>query len=144
MYGTLQSDLNKLAYKALDTYSKLIVKGHAPNNYSTVSKLKLNATLQGLGPNFKLQLLIDNSGEEVINSVDLIVEYDKSIYDFPKENIQLGLLMPHIPTKYSLKFRNISETGSAGYVKVMIIDRNNTSPLIVNKIKVPISELDLY
>lgn len=144
MYTAFQNDLNKINYKTLDTYSKLIVKGHAPQNYSTVSKLKLNVLLQGLGPNFKLIISIDNSGEEIINGVDLIVEYNKKVYDFPKENIQLGLIMPHIPAKYSLKFKNISEAGAAGVVQIMIIDKSSTSPLIVNKLKVPISELELF
>jgi len=143
MYSTFQSDLNKLRFKTLDTYAKLIIKGHAPQNYSTVSNIKLNVSLQGLGPNFRLLITVDNSGEDVINSVDLIVEYDKKIYDFPKENIQLGLIMPHIPTKYSLKFRNISDSGVSGIVKIMIVEKTNTAPLIVNKIKVPISELEL-
>lgn len=143
MHSTFQSDLAKLKYKTLDTYVKLLMKGYAPQNYSTVSKVKLTVTLQGLGPNFKLLVVIDNSGEEVINSVDLIVDFDRSIYEFPKENIQLGLIMPHVPTKYTLKFRNISDNGVSGNIKIMIIDKTSTAPLIVNKVKVPTSELDL-
>lgn len=144
MYNTFQSDLSKLKYKTLDTYAKLIVKGHAPNNYATVSKLKLNVSLQGLGPNFRLQITVDNSGEEVINDVDLIIDFDKNIFDFPIENIQLGLVMPNIPMKYYLKFKNISENGVSDNVKIMIVEKTNTSPLIVNKIKIPVSELELF
>lgn len=143
MHSTFQADLAKLKYKTLDTYVKLLMKGYAPQNYSTVSKVKLTVTLQGLGPNFKLLVIIDNSGEEVINSVDLIVDFDRNIYEFPKENIQLGLIMPHIPTRYTLKFRNISDNGVSGNIKIMIIDKTSTAPLIVNKVKVPTSELDL-
>jgi Bardet-Biedl syndrome 1 protein len=143
MFTSFQDDLNKLKFKTFDTYSKLIVKGHAPQNYSTVSKLKLNVSLQGLGPQFRLLITVDNSGEDVINSVDLIVDYDKKIYDFPKESVQLGLLMPNVPTKYALKFKNITESGSSGNVKLMIVDKTSTAPLIVNIIKVPVSELEL-
>lgn len=144
MHEIFQSDLNRLKFKTLDTYTKLLIKGHAPQNYSTVSKVKLNVSIQGLGPMFKLLLTVDNSGEEVINSTDLIIDYDKDIYDFPKENIQLGVLMPHVPTKYSLKFKNISEGGSSGSLKIMVVDRNSAAPLITSKIKVPISELELF
>jgi hypothetical protein len=143
MHSSFQSELAKIRYKTLDTYTKLLIRGHAPQNYSTVSKIKLTANLHGLGPNFKLVISIDNSGEEVINSVDLVVDYDCKVFDFPKENIQLGIIMPHIPTKYSLSFRNISQTGSSSDVKIMIIDRNSTTPLIVNRVKVPVSELEL-
>ena len=51
--------------------------------------------------------------------------------------------MPHVPTKYSLKFRNINEGGSSGSLKIMVVDRNLAAPLITSKIKVPISELEL-
>lgn len=128
----------------MDTFTKLIIKGHAPQNYSTTSGIKLNVSLQGIGPTFRMIIVVDNSGEEVINSVDLIVDYNKKIYDFPKESIQLGIIMPHVPTKYFLKFSNISENGVAGEVKIMIIDKSSTAPLIVNKVKVPISELDIW
>ena len=144
MYNSFQTDLTKLKFKTLDTYSKLIVKGYAPQNYSTVSSVKLNVSLQGLGPNFRLSITVDNSGEEIINSVDLIVDYDKNIFEFPKESIQLGLIMPHIPTKHTLSFRNISDNGVSGILNIMILDKTSSSPLIVSNIKVPISELEIF
>lgn len=143
MNSIFQSDLAKLRYKSLDTYVKMLKIGNAPQNYSTTSKIKLTASLQGLGPHFKLHLTIDNSGEEVIFCTDLILEFEKTIYSFEKENLQLGVIMPNVPTKYSLKFKNISENGSSGHIKIIILDKNRTTPLITTSVKVPVSEVEI-
>lgn len=143
MHHNFQNNLSKIKYKTLDTYCKLLLKGHAPQNYGTVSKIKINVSINGFGPNFKLIIELNNSGKEVINSVDLLLDYEKNIFDIPKDNIQLGLLMPHVPSKYSLRLRNISENGVSGDIKIIIVDKLNTTPLIVNRIKLPVSELEL-
>ena len=51
--------------------------------------------------------------------------------------------MPHISVKYSLTFKNISESGSGGLVKVIVVDKVKSQPLIQTTIKVPISELEM-
>jgi Bardet-Biedl syndrome 1 protein len=89
MHQIFQNDLIKLRYKTLDTYVKLLKVGNAPQNYNTTSKLKLSASLQGLGPNFRLQITVDNTGNEAITGVDLILGYDKLLYMFEKEFIQV-------------------------------------------------------
>lgn len=143
MNSVFQNDLIKLRHKTLDTYVKMLKIGNAPQNYSTTSKVKLIASLQGLGPNFKLHLIIDNSGDEAIFSTDLILEFDRNVFYFEKENIQLGILMPNIPIKYSLKFKNITENGNSGNIKIIVVDKIRPSPLISSTVKVPISELEI-
>ena len=89
MYNVFQNDLLKLRHKTLDTYAKLLKIGNAPQNYNTNSKIKLSASLQGLGPYFKLNIVVENGGEEVTTGLDLILEYDKMIYMYEKEHIQV-------------------------------------------------------
>jgi hypothetical protein len=89
MHQIFQNDLIKLRYKTLDTYVKLLKVGNAPQNYNTTSKIKLSVALQGLGPNFRLQITVDNTGDEAITGVDLILDYDKTLYMFEKEFIQV-------------------------------------------------------
>ena len=50
------TDLIRIKYKAMDTYVKILKKGNAPQNFSNSSNLKLSASLEGLGPNFKLNI----------------------------------------------------------------------------------------
>lgn len=93
MHNTFQNDLLKLRYKTVDTYSKMLKLGNAPQNYNTNSKVKLSATLQGLGPNFKLMIIVDNVGEDIIVGVDMLLDYDKNNFNFEKDYIQVNLLI---------------------------------------------------
>jgi Bardet-Biedl syndrome 1 protein len=143
MNNCFQNDLVRLRHKTLDTYVKMLKIGNGPTNYSSTSPIKLSASLQGLGPHFKLNLTVDNTGEECLSSIDLLLDYDKNVYCFDKDNIGLGLLMSNVPVSYSLRFRNLSESGVSGTIKIIILDKGRSSPLITSTLKVPISELEV-
>ncbi len=143
MQNIFQSDLLRLRYKAMDTYVKMLKIGNAPQNYSSSSTMKVSVSLEGLGPNFKLNLILDNSGTEPIFNGILTIDFNRKIYYFDKESIVLSIIMPHIPIKYSLNFKNISESGSSGMIKIIIVDKFQNAPLIQTTIKVPVSELEL-
>jgi len=137
------TDLIRIKYKAMDTYVKILKKGNTPQNFSNSSNLKISASLEGLGPNFKLNIIFNNIGTKPIYGVILTLDFNRKIYSFKKENIQLSIIMPNIPINYSLPFRNISENGSSGNIKLLIIGKNEIIPLIQTNIKVPASELDI-
>ena len=143
MQNTFQNDLLRIRYKAMDSYVKMLKIGNAPQNYSSSSTMKIAASLEGLGPNFKLNLIFDNSGNEPIINAVLTLDFNRKVYYFDKENIQLGIIMPRIPIKYSLPFKNISESGSSGMIKIIILDKEKSSPLIQTTVKVPVSELEM-
>ena len=143
MQNIFQNDLLRIRYKAMDTYVKMLKIGNAPQNYSSSTTMKISASLEGLGPNFKLNLILDNVGNEPLYNCLLTLDYNRNIYIFDKENIQLSLIMPNIPIKYSLNFKNISETGASGIIKIIVVDKLKTSPLIQTTMKVPISELEM-
>jgi hypothetical protein len=143
MQNTFQNDLLRIRYKAMDSYVKMLKIGNAPQNYSSSSTMKIAASLEGLGPNFKLNLILDNSGNEPIINAVLTLDFNRKVYYFDKENIQLGIIMPRIPIKYSLPFKNVSESGSSGMIKIIILDKEKSTPLIQSTIKVPVSELEM-
>jgi hypothetical protein len=143
MQNTFQNDLLRIRYKAMDSYVKMLKIGNAPQNYSSSSTIKISGFLEGLGPNFKLNLILDNSGHEPIINAVLTLDFNRKLFYFEKENIILSIIMPHVPIKYSLPFKNISENGSSGMIKIIIIDKFKNSPLIQSTIKVPVSELEM-
>lgn len=89
MHNIFQNDLLKLRYKTFDTYAKMLKLGNAPQNYNTSSKVKMSASLQGLGPNFKIVISVDNVGEEIIAGVDLLLDYEKNLFNFEREYIEV-------------------------------------------------------
>ena len=128
------TDLIKIKYKAMDTYVKILKKGNAPQNFSNSSNLKISASLEGLGPNFKLNIIFNNSGKNPIFGALLTLEYDRKIYSFKNENIHLSIIMPNVPINYSLPFRNISETGASGNIKLLVLGKDEIIPLIQTNI----------
>ena len=76
----------------MDTYVKMLKIGNAPQNYSSSTTMKISASLEGLGPNFKLNLILDNVGNEPLYNCLLTLDYNRNIYIFDKENIQLILV----------------------------------------------------
>jgi len=52
--------------------------------------------------------------------------------------------VPNVPINYTIKFRNISENGNAGNIKIILNEKSQTTPLISSLIKVPISEIDIF
>ena len=54
------------------------------------------------------------------------------------------MIVPNVPITYTIKFRNISENGNAGNVKVLLNEKSHSIPLISSLIKVPLSELDIF
>ena len=137
------TDLIRIKYRAMDTYVKILKKGNAPQNFSNSNNLKISASLEGLGPNFKLNIIFNNNGKKPIFGAMLTLDFNRKIYSFKKENIQLSIIMPNVPINYSLPFRNISENGSSGNIKLLVIGKNEILPLIQTTIKVPVSELDI-
>ena len=116
------TDLMKIKYRAMDTYAKILKKGNAPQNFSESKNLKISASLEGLGPNFKLNIIFNNCGKNPIYRAVLMLEFNRKIFAFKQESIQLGILMPNIPMSYSLRFRNINENGASGNIKVVIVE----------------------
>ena len=137
------TDLMKIKYRAMDTYVKILQKGNIPQNFSEAKNMKISASLEGLGPNFKLNINFINSGKKPIYGAILMLEFNRKIFAFKQESIQLGILMPNIQMSYSMRFSNINEDGASGNIKLIIIDRNEVVPLIQTNIKVPVSELDI-
>ena len=103
------TDLMKIKYRAMDTYVKILQKGNIPQNFSEAKNMKISASLEGLGPNFKLNINFINSGKKPIYGAILMLEFNRKIFAFKQESIQLGILMPNIQMSYSMRFRNINE-----------------------------------
>ena len=49
--------------------------------------MKISVSLEGLGPNLKLNLIFDNSGNEPLFNRILSLDFNRKIYYFEKESI---------------------------------------------------------
>jgi len=49
----------------------------------------MSSSLQGLGPNFKIVITADNVGEEIIAGVDLLLDFEKNLFSFERNYIEV-------------------------------------------------------
>ena len=66
--------------KTAQNYISLLNEGHAPMSYAQGSKLRLNATTEGIGPIFKINLEIQNLSKKTLVNTRVMISFDKDIY----------------------------------------------------------------
>jgi len=117
--------------------------GHAPMSYSTGSQIRLNLTLQGIGPNFKVNLQVQNIGKIKLMDLPILFSYNEQIYKINVKNAYIPLLIPGLNYKIDIDVLSIDATGAADIIKVMICEKNSTIPLITANINMPISDQNI-
>lgn len=58
MFRIFQGDLCKIRLSAARAYVKIISQGSAPVSYSNQNSIRLSASVQGLGPHFRIHITI--------------------------------------------------------------------------------------
>ena len=102
MHTAFQRDLCKLRLHTARAYMKVLSDGHAPmtmgspRDSSTSASLTLNASVCGLGPLFKLNLCVQNTGTKSVLNIQIFLKWDKLIYQ-PSKYV-LRVVLP--PTEY--------------------------------------------
>lgn len=132
--------------------------------YAQGSKLRLNATTEGIGPIFKIKLEIQNLSKKTMVNTKVMLTYDKDIYRVinktaSKSNAASGkvvhrpegsyrfdmhpLLLPNLNYNQEIFIENIDENGAADLIKVIVFNDKSTVPLITANLNMPLSEVDL-
>lgn len=94
MHRLFQRDLCKLRLNTARAYVKIITDGQGPMSYSSSAALRLNAAVIGLGPKFKLVLLVQNNGARSLSDIAVTFNYNPAIYHLPTGLFKLPLLLP--------------------------------------------------
>lgn len=90
MHSAFQRDLCKLRLHTARAYMKVLNDGHAPMSISTgagisgrdsMPCLLLNATVNGLGPLFRMSLCLQNTGMKPAPNIQVLLKWDKEMYD---------------------------------------------------------------
>jgi hypothetical protein len=94
MHRIFQKELCKLRLQTARAYVKVLTDGQGPVSYSHGSSLKLNAQVMGLGPTFKIVLVLTNAGSKPITDCSVIVVCDADAFILPKSVIPVSTLVP--------------------------------------------------
>lgn len=130
--------------KTAQSYISLLNEGHAPMSYAQGSKLRLNATTEGIGPLFKIKLEIQNLSKKTMVGTRVMLSYDTDIYKVnSKDFFKQMTLLPQITYNQEILVENIDENGAADLIRVFVYNDASSMPLITANLNMPLSEVDI-
>lgn len=141
MHRIFQRDLCKLRLTTARSYVKLITDGQGPLSATGNSTLRVEASVLGMGPLFKIKLNIKNTGPKSIADVPLTYFYNPAIYSIQKPLTKIPVLVPTLIYSYEVEVENIDPNGAADTIRVFICNNKSTVPAISATVKMPVSEL---
>jgi len=141
MHRVFQQDLYRLRLQAARSYVHAISTSLNPLSTSLQDPVKLSAQIQGLGPAFKLTINIENTSSDT-PSKDLLItfHYDSTLYEVAKPMIQIPLLIPGLSYAFETLINCISDKGISDKIRVFLLHRGNSTPIITAVINMPVSE----
>jgi Bardet-Biedl syndrome 1 protein len=142
MHQAFQRDLLKLRLNTARAYVKILKDGQSPVNESRQGvTVRLQATVQGLGPLFKIRVHVVNTGTEPVYDVPIaIVPSKPEMYELEEYIMQCPALLPGLPYIDAVKCRQVDPTSGASEIRVIVCTKTSPVPLITGLIKMPLSE----
>jgi len=142
MHGIFQRELCKLRLNCARAYVKVITDGNGPISYSSKASVRLNADVQGLGPLFKLNLKIQNTGRQVLQNSFVTFAFDRTLYEVERPLFCIPFLTPGVSYEYEVAVRSVHANGASGAIRVFVADGQGApAPLIAAVINMPMSEV---
>jgi Bardet-Biedl syndrome 1 protein len=105
------------------------------------SSLRLNATVTGLGPLFKIKLDIQNVGATPAYDVTVAYAFNPEVYRVPEAATLLPLLLPSVHYLVECSLLCIDEGGAADAVRVFVTRGRSVVPAISAVINMPVAQV---
>jgi len=141
MHRRFQQDLYLLRLKTAREYVKTIDSALMPVSTHASDPLKLSAQIQGIGPTFKLTVSIQNTSLTTPSmGLAISFDYDDSLYQLQDTYLKLPMLVPGLDYAFETFVESVSDKGIADTIKVFVLKRDSSAPLITAMINMPVSE----
>ncbi|CAN0407445.1 BBSome complex member BBS1 isoform X1 [Lampetra fluviatilis] len=141
MHRVFQTDLYRLRLEAARAYMKALDSCLAPVSSSLAEPLKLNATVQGIGPNFKLTLNLQNtSPSRPCVGLFVCFSYDERLYSMTQAFFKLPMLVPGLNYPIETFVECRSDQGISDIIKVFAVREGSSIPILTAHINMPVSE----
>ena len=140
MHRTFQRDLCLLRLTSARSYVNALEKSLNPVSTSG-EPIKVSAHIQGFGPAFKLTIKLQNTSSNT-PSTDLLIAFKflESLYNLSRPCIPVPLLIPGIEYVFETLVECISDKGIADPIKVFVVHKGKSVPIITAVINMPVSE----
>lgn len=144
MHRIFQRDLCKLRLATTRSYVKLLTDGRGAATYTSNASLSLNASVQGLGPRFKVNLIIRNEGTVPVLSLFVLLTYNEALYSTTKKQFNIPLLVPSLSYSFDIDIMCLDPTAGTDSIRILLVQAKSSLPILSALLKMPISELDEF
>ena len=142
MYRSFLKDLVSLKLTTASAYVRLKDVVDAPTTYSTSSSnIRCNAWVQGYGPLFTVFLEVEALGKVTLLDVQVTIMYDSKVYKVTNGSSYFPVIIPGLKYKADIGIEYVGETGGSDNIRVILVSKNSSVPLITAIISMPASEL---
>eukprot|EP00753_Platysulcus_tardus_P001082 PLAT11031.1.p1 GENE.PLAT11031.1~~PLAT11031.1.p1 ORF type:complete len:593 (-),score=328.29 PLAT11031.1:168-1946(-) len=140
MHRVFHRDLGKLRLDTARAYVKILTDGAGPMSYSTATSLRLTATVDGMGPFFKIRLTVQNSGKKPLLDVPVSLTYNHDLYHLPVALLHLPVLIPGLLYTHEVDVRCLNEEAGADVIRIFVLNPHSSVPIVSAIATMPISE----
>lgn len=141
MHRAFQHDLYRLRLNTARAYVKSLESSLNPVSSSQNEAVKLTAAIQGMGPLFKLNIHLSNTSLTTASIGWFITfQYDETLYRLEKCYIPVPLLVPGLTYNFETRVECLSDKGITGLIKVLLVKKGISIPVITAVISMPVSE----
>lgn len=153
MHVLFQQDLNRLRLMAAKTLLDVHVKSDNSVGIGSMENVRLSAEVEGLGPVFRVTLIIENkSTEKAVIGLSILFHVHTMYYKVSHPYIKVPLLSPggklHFPTKVEevfddninpdVIFRPVTGEGTERtLVKVLLLKEGKKQPVLAATVQMP-------
>ena len=140
MHRIFQRDLYKLRLQTARAYAKVLTDGQGNHSHNTSSSLRLTANVQGLGPLFKIKLIIQNTGSKTLCGIPIIFTFNQGIYHLPKPYLMIPALVPSLVYNFEIPVECVDEEAGSDVIRVYVCNPNSSIPIITALVNMPLAD----
>ncbi|CAM9367615.1 unnamed protein product [Chrysoparadoxa australica] len=149
MHRVFQRDSCKLRLqtaKAYGSWRELIHSSTLPTSFIGAGDtiIHLHAECKGLGPQFSIELGIQNGGAKALCRLLVTFAYSRDMYSMARPQILIPILMPGVLTAVEAPITCIDPAAitTDRPVQIILLEESKTAPLVGATLRMPPSELD--
>lgn len=151
MHRIFQKELCKVRLTTARAFVKILTDGQGPLSYTSGASIRLTASVQGLGPIYKIKLDMQNTGVKPMNNISILYSYNQDIYSMRQSKMNIPCLLPGVQYEYEgevVMSSHVADTMGddsgpiADIVKVFVCSASSSIPLITAVVQMPIPEFD--
>lgn len=148
MFRSFQNDLKRFRLNTAKTYLKALDASITPISTDPDIPLKISATVQGLGPVFKLLITLQNTNSNYSSSdpkfatdLKLCFKYSDLTYKIDPQLLRVPALVPGVSYRLETRVECIvSDRPAQEDISAIILKSEMTKPIVTANISMPASE----